>query len=462
MGRIPPQLAASALVLGALGAACGGGRAVDFVGDPDAPCTLSSGGSAAPGPVTIAGSGLSESAARRLDGGDDHAVSGRIAPTLVEVDCRGRVRPGLAASWESLDGGRQWLFRLRDDARFRDGRPVTVEDVVAAWRRGAPRADGAAGWIRTAPAPDRIATRGPRSLRVVLPHAVPSPSIFAHPDFGVAPDGARAAGPTAREGSGAPGAELRRVGSPGADDRDLLEGGVDLLLTREAEAVAYASGLPDYSVHPLPPDRTYVLLIPPGGPEIAALPPAGDERDAARRSLADDAVPGGARAAEGPHWWDAERRPAAASGAACGPADPVLERRAGSPRRSEGAADRPGRIVHPAGDRVAGAVASRLVALSTATPPPRTGGLAPDAFRRALRRGAHAAYVLPLPRRVLDRCSAIAGLREAAPWLVAGPGLRAPAVVALVDTRAWLLAKRGLGRLRLDWDGLPRPVERER
>ncbi len=38
--------------------------------------------------------------------------------------------PGLARSWEVLDGGRRYRFQLRDDARFHDGRPVTAADVA--------------------------------------------------------------------------------------------------------------------------------------------------------------------------------------------------------------------------------------------------------------------------------------------------------------------------------------------
>ncbi len=42
--------------------------------------------------------------------------------------------PGIAKSWEELDGGRRYLFHLRD-AVWSDGQPVTADDFVWSWRR---------------------------------------------------------------------------------------------------------------------------------------------------------------------------------------------------------------------------------------------------------------------------------------------------------------------------------------
>jgi oligopeptide transport system substrate-binding protein len=43
--------------------------------------------------------------------------------------------PDVAASWEILDGGRRYLFRLRDDVVWSDGTPVTAHDFEYAWKR---------------------------------------------------------------------------------------------------------------------------------------------------------------------------------------------------------------------------------------------------------------------------------------------------------------------------------------
>ena len=41
-----------------------------------------------------------------------------------------RLEPQLATSWESLDGGRRWRFKLRPNVKFHDGAPFTADDVV--------------------------------------------------------------------------------------------------------------------------------------------------------------------------------------------------------------------------------------------------------------------------------------------------------------------------------------------
>jgi ABC-type oligopeptide transport system substrate-binding subunit/class 3 adenylate cyclase len=60
----------------------------------------------------------------------DHLFSGLVALTP-ELD----LVPDVARSWEVLDGGRKYLFHLRDDVRWSDGVPVTAGDFEYAWRR---------------------------------------------------------------------------------------------------------------------------------------------------------------------------------------------------------------------------------------------------------------------------------------------------------------------------------------
>ncbi|HUQ38706.1 MAG TPA: ABC transporter substrate-binding protein [Acidimicrobiales bacterium] len=65
-------------------------------------------------------------------------VARTMCDTLVELDPRThRLRPGLAASWNVLDGGRQVSFRLRGSARFSDGSKVTAADVAFSLTRAA-------------------------------------------------------------------------------------------------------------------------------------------------------------------------------------------------------------------------------------------------------------------------------------------------------------------------------------
>lgn len=48
---------------------------------------------------------------------------------------RGLAEPGVAESWAISPDGRTYTFRLRENARWSDGRPVTAGDFVASWRR---------------------------------------------------------------------------------------------------------------------------------------------------------------------------------------------------------------------------------------------------------------------------------------------------------------------------------------
>jgi len=65
---------------------------------------------------------------------------GRIADALFEGltvrDPRTlRPVPGVARSWEMSEDGLRYVFRLRPEARWSNGRPVTAHDFVYAWRR---------------------------------------------------------------------------------------------------------------------------------------------------------------------------------------------------------------------------------------------------------------------------------------------------------------------------------------
>lgn len=73
---------------------------------------------------------------QRMTWQHDIRVGRAIHEMLVTVDPEpGRVRPGVAERWEVADDGRTWTFRLRADARWSNGDPVTAADFVAGWRR---------------------------------------------------------------------------------------------------------------------------------------------------------------------------------------------------------------------------------------------------------------------------------------------------------------------------------------
>jgi ABC-type oligopeptide transport system substrate-binding subunit/class 3 adenylate cyclase len=60
----------------------------------------------------------------------DHLFSG-----LLEYTPEMAVLPDVAQRWEIQEGGRRYVFHLREDTHWSDGTPVTAEDFVYAWRR---------------------------------------------------------------------------------------------------------------------------------------------------------------------------------------------------------------------------------------------------------------------------------------------------------------------------------------
>ena len=63
------------------------------------------------------------------------AVTSQLFRGLIESGPQLEVTPDLAQDWDVLKEGRKYVFRLRDDARWSDGTPVTAADFEYAWRR---------------------------------------------------------------------------------------------------------------------------------------------------------------------------------------------------------------------------------------------------------------------------------------------------------------------------------------
>lgn len=79
----------------------------------------------------------------------DFYVISPVVETLYTVDENGELVPQLATDYEIEDGGRRWIFPLREDAMFHPpvDRPMTAEDVIANFDRvadpdtGSPRSE---------------------------------------------------------------------------------------------------------------------------------------------------------------------------------------------------------------------------------------------------------------------------------------------------------------------------------
>ena len=51
--------------------------------------------------------------------------------------------PGVAKSYEKSEDGKKYVFKLREDAKWSNGEPVTAKDFVYSWRRAVDSNTGA-------------------------------------------------------------------------------------------------------------------------------------------------------------------------------------------------------------------------------------------------------------------------------------------------------------------------------
>jgi hypothetical protein len=382
----------------------------------------------------------------------------QLYETLVRVDCHGRVGPGLAASWQIDANGRTWIVTLGENARFSDGAPLTPADVRASWTR-----DGIGDKLRppVSRLVESVALLSGRALAITLrSQRGDVPVALAHPDLAIARSVADSPWPLGTRSTRiAPEGHTQRANAatvitvardnlstirflvaPG-DARDLLDQGVDLLLTRDPAVLGYAATLPQFQSVPLAWQRIHVLLTP---GRSRASPPLSED---ARQVLAHDAVRGEAQGARGPFWWQMVTD--------CDVSlSPLRDQRPLTPR-----------IVYDAGDAAARDLAERVVGLVRASGPAATAwldALLPDGPRRAYqratglsgealalarRRGTDAGYVMSLDSRPVDPCRDLQALMEGAQWL------DPETMVPLVETRLRAIVRRGRSRVTAEWDG---------
>ena len=378
----------------------------------------------------------------------------QLYETLVTVDCMGRVRPALAASWHFDADGARWIFTLRENARFADGTAVTADDVRASYS-----GDGNRNQLHPV---ESIVSIDDHALAIVFKRQranADAVQVLAHPDLAISKPVADSPWPmgtrSARIAPGDPQREsrttvltitrdtlppLRFLVAPG-DARDLLDAGADLLLTRSPAALDYARTLPQFQALPLAWQRTHLLLTPDRARPSATL------SEQARQLLAADAVRGEARGAREPFWWRTM------SGCDVVPSPP------------RGQISPAPRIVYATNDDAARDLAERFVGLVRASGPAATmflGALLPDRPRRtyeralgmtgnalsqALRLGTDAGYVVSVDSRPVDPCRDLRWLIGIAPWL------DPETIVPLIETRLQAVVRRGRSGVSAEWDG---------
>ena len=325
--------------------------------------------------------------------------SGRLllrltAETLIRVDCEGRVRPGLARSWQRDGSGTSWTFTL--DSSVQTGTVISQWDLR--------RSGGLWPWRHIL----EVRATGPNLLTIRLDTAFAEvPVEFARTDFSVV-------------SAPSPGSPLARISvhSPTTvDERDFLDAspGADLLITRRSAVINYGRSKSGFSDVPLPWDRIYVTIAP--VPSIET----GSRGEGFRESLAREVVRADAREARGPFWWDATPCPGTT------PLQPMG-------RRSQ--------VVYEVGDEPGRAIAERIVALERSAF--QVAGLPRSEFLASLAEGEAAMYVTTLARTVPLSCSAVPAWPAAA------------TVNSLVDVRAHALIRSGLPAILIESDGTVR------
>ena len=408
----------------------------------------------------------------------------QLYETLVQVDCDGRILPGLASSWESRDFGRTWVFTLRDSAYFSDGTPVTPAQIRDAWiasrlKPFVPGRPGPWSWIRN----DAVRVSGPRQITVRLSSAPPNQAgFFSHPDLAVwKPTSDWAIGTGAYRVS--PGSvtwsfELEPNPSHpfvgrgkstldfsvhnGSDPRDVLSK-TDVMLLESKSALSYAKDLGDFQTYPLAWNRTYVLV----SPHYSGTRTQSTEWSELRTELSEHIV-------------DADARPATSLS---GSKTCALPRNITStPVASQDvvALDPDGghQLVYQDGDLDAKKLAERLVALAAdpskdgkvllgALDPPSGAAnavavqLVPPAYATSLQAGDRWSYLVCIERTYTDPCLDAAAFSGSLRWLAARVNAARPrsgsalvvSGIPLLSARNHVALRRGVAGVVQDWDG---------
>ncbi len=394
--------------------------------------------------------------------------------TLISVDCRGRLRPGLAESWKSENQGTLWTFRLRGGARFSDGERVTAQRLAGNWQVAFDQDSRI----------DSIVAIEEHTVAVYVGRSSPAvPSVFSSPRFAASSSSAdrsytvgtgpylqnyrnmdRLTGllePNPYAGNAGPAIEI--IDARADDERDLFSQNIDLFMTSDPDVVAYANSLESYRSIALPWEKIYVLLsttrvIEPGRIETDDPLPRQLTDRLATESLRTDS-----RGFESPPWWHSLQ--------GCPSAEGRIPRRPRAFFYTSGFRQ----ILFDENDDIARSLAGRIVALASedADLNPDTEALleripgfqdneigltakaaSRNILKQSLEGGDDFAYIIPLQVHPFDACGAWSELMlERIPWLPAGPNNLGIAVVPLVDVRPHIIARPGDFGLTVDGFG---------
>jgi hypothetical protein len=202
--------------------------------------------------------------------------------------------------------------------------------------------------------------------------------------------------------------------APGADPRDLIDRGADVVVTTRGSAIEYARSRGDVRLVPLAWSTIYVIGFPREAPPVELTARL-------REEIARDAMRGHAIPADSLGWWGTEESCRVSQ-------DSPVYRLPGI-----GISDH---------DPIARAVAERLVAVVGPAGPRRLIPFSPTQFDTITARGAAAAFVFPLPRLRPGDCEGITPLP---------PGWR---IEPLIQIRATAIVRPGVPAFLITADGI--------
>jgi oligopeptide transport system substrate-binding protein len=231
------------------------------------------------GPVVlrIAITSLPAADPRAVDTPDGLFVASQLFDALIDYEPKTlEPLPAAARRWEVLEGGRVFVFRLRQGMQFHDGTPVRAQDFVAAWNRLADpfrpspfaflleRVQGFEAYNVTLDQDhiSGVVARDDLTLEVRLAEAWPDfVSLLGHPALSPVPESAAFPGYSARPvGNGpyqlagdlAPGAPISLTSFPGYYGPPPGGAGLELSVYADPEAAWPDFVAGDLEVSPIP------------------------------------------------------------------------------------------------------------------------------------------------------------------------------------------------------------------
>lgn len=360
---------------------------------------------------------------------EERFLASWVYATPVYVDCNSDVRAGFADEWVRHDGGRRWTLFIRSGLRFTWGEELTADAVASRWRSRVAVLDAGV---------DSVVASG-NHVDVYFRSATSGGArILADNAFGL-------------RLQRWPAISLRD--DDRSDLRDLLESGVDIMITLDSDVVDYARRHEHFTVTELPYDRVYVLM------SRSRLDPREPGHNAPgisrglQESLAADAVRSSARAADSDLWWD--------DVGGCDPPSETVPWRA-TPATPSAAGTSSMQIGYEVDDPIARAIAERIVALAAAGTQGHSEiaavlpGLRPDVQARGISRPTFEeafAYIVALPLTVADPCVERLRLIERVHWLLPAEDHLDRAIVPLVEARRYAIFRNGAPPLAADCFG---------